>query len=170
MLLVLLLTVFWDLVTAVVIGVFIANVLTIKGQAEALRKASRRLAGGELHADELSPREQVLLQQAGSSCALLSLRGPLSFGASRYLTQLLTDSDAYSTIVLDLSAVSHLGVTASLALDALCRDASQQGRKVLIAVPEARHRERLARLQIDAEPGVLFCSSRLMALEAIQQA
>ncbi|MFY9251043.1 MAG: SulP family inorganic anion transporter, partial [Vulcanococcus sp.] len=38
--LVLLLTVFWDLVTAVVIGVSLANVITIKDQADALQKAS----------------------------------------------------------------------------------------------------------------------------------
>ena len=94
----------------------------------------------------LSPREQELLQQAGGSAVLLSLEGPLSFGASRYLTQLLTDSDAYGCLVLDLSAVSHLGVTASLAIDALCRDASRQGRRVLIAAPQAAYRERLSRL------------------------
>ena len=162
--LVLLLTVFWDLVTAVVIGVSIANVVTIKDQADALRRTSRRIGGGD-DLSALSPREQDLLQQAGGSAVLLSLEGPLSFGASRYLTQLLTDSDAYGCLVLDLSAVSHLGVTASLAIDALCRDASRQGRRVLIAAPQAAYRERLSRLGVNRFAGVNFCVSRLAALE-----
>jgi SulP family sulfate permease len=167
--LVLLLTVFWDLVTAVVIGVSIANVLTIKDQADALSRASRRWPGGSSEADaeaSLSAQEQQLLQQAGSSVALLSLEGPLSFGASRYLTQLLNDTDAYATLVLDLSAVSHLGVTASLAIDALCRDASLQGRRVLIAAPQRRYRDRLSRFHLDRYAGVMFCTNRSEALQA----
>ncbi|MBM5808893.1 MAG: sodium-independent anion transporter, partial [Cyanobacteria bacterium M_surface_9_m1_291] len=95
----------------------------------------------------------------------LSLEGPLSFGASRYLTQLLNDSDVYACLVLDLTAVSHLGVTASLAIDALCRDASQQGRRVLIAAPQPRFRDRLTRFGIARYGGVDFCASRTAALE-----
>lgn len=174
--LVLVLTVLWDLVTAVAIGVFIANMLTIKGQAEALQRSSRRLPGGPA-ADagsagatgdtRLTAEEQALLQRAGSSALLISLRGPLSFGASRYLTQLLSDSAAYSTLVLDLAEVTHLGVTASLAIDALCRDATQQGRRVLIAVAEPEQRQRLERLGLSGNGGVAFRGSRLAALEAI---
>ncbi|MGA0253407.1 MAG: SulP family inorganic anion transporter [Vulcanococcus sp.] len=167
--LVLLLTVFWDLVTAVVIGVSLANVITIKDQADALQKASRRITGGDGDPDEPSPvrlnaEEQVLLREAGSEVALLSLAGPLSFGASRYLTQLLQESSAYATLILDLTAVSHLGVTASLAIDAVCRDATRQGRRVIIAVPQERYRERLRRLAITRFIGVELCLNRQEAL------
>lgn len=167
--LVLLLTVFWDLVTAVVIGVSLANVITIKDQADALQKASRRITGGDGDTDEPSPvrlnaEEQVLLREAGSELALLSLAGPLSFGASRYLTQLLQESSAYATLILDLTAVSHLGVTASLAIDAVCRDATRQGRRVIIAVPQERYRERLRRLAITRFIGVELCLNRQEAL------
>ncbi len=167
--LVLLLTVFWDLVTAVVIGVSLANVITIKDQADALQKASRRITGGDGDPDDPSPvrlnaEEQVLLREAGSEVALLSLAGPLSFGASRYLTQLLQESSAYATLILDLTAVSHLGVTASLAIDAVCRDATRQGRRVIIAVPQERYRERLRRLAITRFIGVELCLNRQEAL------
>ncbi|QVL54420.1 MAG: SulP family inorganic anion transporter [Cyanobium sp. M30B3] len=163
--LVLLLTVFWDLVTAVVIGVSIANVVTIKDQSDALSRASRRVSADDDDGGVLSSQERQLLQQAGSRVVLLSLEGPLSFGASRYLTQLLNDSDVYACLVLDLSAVSHLGVTASLAIDALCRDASQQGRQVLIAAPQPHYRDRLTRFGIARYGGVDFCASRTAALE-----
>ena len=164
--LVLVLTVFWDLVTAVVIGVSIANVVTIKDQADALRRTSLRVAGGD-DLSALSPREQHLLEDAAGSAVLLSLEGPLSFGASRYLTQLLNDTNAYDCLVLDLSAVSHLGVTASLAIDALCRDASRQGRRVLIAAPQESYRIRLGRFGVDRFAGVSFSVSRLAALERV---
>ena len=167
--LVLLLTVFWDLVTAVVIGVSIANIITIKDQADALQQATQRLAGGD-DLSTLSPQEQQLLEQAGSSAALLRLEGPLSFGASRYLTQLLSDSTAYSCLVLDLSAVSHLGVTASLAIDALCRDAAKQGRRVLIAVPQARFRDRLNRFGVSRYGSAQLLPSRAAAIAQLDAA
>jgi len=167
--LVLLLTVFWDLVTAVVIGVSIANVITIKDQADALHKTSQRIAGGDgdpngPSALRLNAEEQALLREAGSEVALLNLAGPLSFGASRYLTQLLQESAAYATLILDLTAVSHLGVTASLAIDAVCRDATRQGRRVIIAAPQERYRERLGRLAVTRFIGVELCLTRQEAL------
>ena len=164
--LVLLLTIFWDLVTAVVVGVFIANVLTIKGQAEALARKTQRFEGGQ-HYDTLDQQEQNLLAQLGSDVVLLSLQGPLSFGASRYLTQLLTSSAAYRTILLDLGSVTHLGVTASMAIDSLCRDAAQQGRQVVICVSDPEQQERLERLHLQRIQRVRFFRQRRVALELL---
>jgi SulP family sulfate permease len=59
-----------------------------------------------------------------------------------------------------------LGVTASLAIDALCRDASLQGRRVLIAAPQLRYRDRLSRFHLDRYAGVMFCTNRSEALQA----
>ncbi len=164
--LVLLLTIFWDLVTAVVVGVFVANVLTIKGLTTALERKTQRFEGGH-HYDNLNEEEQGLLEHLGSDVVLLSLQGPLSFGASRYLTQLLNVSAAYRTILLDLSAVSYLGVTASLAIDSLCRDAGKQGRQVVIAVADPLQRERLKRLQLERSCPVRFLRGRREALDLL---
>ena len=164
--LVLLLTIFWDLVTAVVVGVFVANVLTIKGLTTALERKTQRFEGGH-HYDNLNEEEQGLLEHLGSDVVLLSLQGPLSFGASRYLTQLLNVSAAYRTILLDLSAVSYLGVTASLAIDSLCRDAGKQGRQVVIAVADPLQRERLKRLQLERTCPVRFLRGRREALDLL---
>jgi SulP family sulfate permease len=57
--LVLLPTVFWDLITAVVVGVFLANILTIKRHSELQRQAMRSRSGGDHH--DLNPEEQALL-------------------------------------------------------------------------------------------------------------
>jgi SulP family sulfate permease len=164
--LVLLLTIFWDLVTAVVVGVFVANVLTIKGLTTALERKTQRFEGGHRY-DNLNDEEQGLLERLGTDVVLLSLQGPLSFGASRYLTQLLNVSAAYRTILLDLSAVSYLGVTASLAIDSLCRDAGNQGRQVVIAVVDPLQRERLKRLQLERSCPVRFLRGRREALDLL---
>ena len=162
--LVLLLTVFWDLITAVVVGVFLANILTIKRHSELQRQAMRSRSGGDHH--DLNPEEQALLKQAGDQLLLLQLSGPLSFGASKYLTQLLRSSNNFHTLVLDLSEVSLLGVTAALAIEAICFDCRDQKRQVYVVTATDQPRERLHRLKVQTIPEVTLTQSRLTALAA----
>jgi len=163
--LVLLLTVFWDLITAVVVGVFLANILTIKRHSELQRQAMRARSGGGDHHD-LIPEEQELLRQAGDQLLLLQLSGPLSFGASKYLTQLLRSRTNFHTLVLDLSEVPLLGVTAALAIEAICFDCRDQKRQVYIVTATDQPRERLHRLKVPAIAGVTLTQSRLAGLAA----
>ena len=58
-------------------GVFVANVLTIKGLTTALERKTQRFEGGH-HYDNLNQEEQGLLEHLGSDVVLLSLQGPLS--------------------------------------------------------------------------------------------
>ncbi|WP_094559953.1 SulP family inorganic anion transporter [Synechococcus sp. 8F6] len=164
--LVLLLTVFWDLITAVVVGVFLANILTIKRQSELQQQAMRARSGGDGDHHDLNLEEQELLRQAGDLLLLLQLSGPLSFGASKYLTQLLSSSASFHTLVLDLSEVPLLGVTAALAIETICFDCRDQQRQVFIVTATDQPRERLHRLKVPAISGVTLTKSRLEALAA----
>ena len=164
--LVMLLTVFWDLITAVVVGVFLANILTIKRHTELQRQAMRARSGGDGDHHDLNPEEQELLRQAGDQLLLLQLSGPLSFGASKYLTQLLRSSSNFHTLVLDLSEVPLLGVTAALAIEAICFDCRDQKRQVYIVTATDQPRERLHRLKVQTIPEVTLTQSRLTALAA----
>jgi sulfate permease, SulP family len=166
--LVLLLTVFWDLITAVVVGVFVANILTIKRQSELQLQAMRARSGGDGDHHDLNPGEQELLRQAGDQLLLLQLSGPLSFGASKYLTQLLSSSASFQTLVLDLSEVPLLGVTAALAIETICFDCREQQRRVVIAAAAAQPLQRLMRLQVPAIEGVELADSRHAALVLAQ--
>ena len=60
------------------------------------------------------------------------MSGPLSFGAGKILTQKLHAIGAFHTVVLDLSTMPLLGVTAAWAIETLCLDSSQQWRNVVI--------------------------------------
>ena len=92
--------------------------------------------------------------------------GPLSFGASKYLTQLLRSSSNFHTLVLDLSEVPLLGVTAALAIEAICFDCRDQKREVYIVTATDQPRERLHRLKVQTIPEVTLTQSRLTALAA----
>jgi sulfate permease, SulP family len=170
--LVLILTVFWDLVTAVVVGVFLANILTIKRHNDLQQKAMRTLQGlpmdgapQEQHPD-LSPEELGILARCGNSLLLMELSGPLSFGAGKFLSQQLNSVDDFQTLVLDLSQVPLLGVTAALAIETICLDCRDQNRKVWIVTANCQPLERLQRLGVQRIAGVAVAADRLSALQA----
>ena len=167
--LVLILTVFWDLITAVVVGVFLANILTIKRQTDLQQEEMRRLQGpADLAAAgyDISPEERQLLRRCGKQVLVLELSGPLSFGAGKFLSQQLTSVDDFHTLVLDLSAVPLLGVTAALAIETICFDCRDQQRQVIIVTDRSQPVERLNRLGVDRIRGVTFMVDRLSALQA----
>ena len=167
--LVLILTVFWDLITAVVVGVFLANILTIKRQTDLQQEEMRRLQGpADLAAAgyDISPEERQLLRRCGKQVLVLELSGPLSFGAGKFLSQQLTSVDDFHTLVLDLSAVPLLGVTAALAIETICFDCRDQQRQVIIVTDRSQPVERLNRLGVDRIRGVAFMVDRLSALQA----
>lgn len=167
--LVLILTVFWDLITAVVVGVFLANILTIKRQNDQQREQMRRLRGDPdlaAGAHDLSGEECRLLQCCGRRVLMLQLAGPLSFGAGKFLSQQLSSVDDFHTLVLDLSEVPLLGVTAALAIETICFDCRDQHRSVMIVSDRSQPVERLNRLGVDQIPGVAFMVDRLSALQA----
>jgi sulfate permease, SulP family len=165
--LVLLLTVFWDLITAVLAGMFLANLFSLQRQNEQQKQAARSLRGGvePEEAGMLSPQEQQLLRQAGDQLLLLQMSGPLSFGAGKVLTQKLNAIGAFQTLILDLSDVPLLGVTAALAMETLCLDSQQQGRSVVIVVSDDQPLARLNRIGIPKIPGVSILPSRYAALQ-----
>ncbi|MEX1317465.1 MAG: STAS domain-containing protein, partial [Synechococcaceae cyanobacterium] len=153
----------------VVVGVFLANILTIKRQNDLQREQMRRLRGGDdLLGDQhdLSPEECRLLVGCGHRVLLLQLAGPLSFGAGKFLSQQLSSVDDFHTLVLDLSEVPLLGVTAALAIETICFDCRDQQRQVIIVTDRSQPVERLNRLGVKRIRGVAFMVDRLTALQA----
>ncbi|MBE9065993.1 SulP family inorganic anion transporter, partial [Leptolyngbya cf. ectocarpi LEGE 11479] len=147
---VLLLTVFVDLITAVVAGAFVANMLTIHRltsiQAEQIRAVT--------HPDEdsrivLTPEERQMLSQGGGRILLIQMRGPMSFGAARTIAHHMGRN--YDALILDLSDVPLVGVTASLTIESEIKTArrSQRG-EIFIVGAKGRVRERLRRFQVQA--------------------
>ncbi|PSB13093.1 sodium-independent anion transporter [filamentous cyanobacterium CCP1] len=144
---VLLLTVFVDLIVAVGVGVFIANILTIERLSEIRAKQVKVISDAD---DEvvLKAEEKQLLDQAQGRVLLFYLSGPMIFGVSKAIARqhhAVKDCDVF---VMDLSDVPHMGVTASLEIENAIRDAVDKGREVYLVGAAGKVKQRLEKLGI----------------------
>jgi len=162
---VLFLTVFVDLIVAVGVGVFIANILTIE-RLSALRSQEMKTITDADDAIVLNDEEKQLLDQANGRILLFYLSGPMIFGVSKAIARehsAMADSDV---LILDLSDVPMLGVTASLAIENAIKDASEQGRQVFIVGAAGKVKQRLEKFGISRfVPAHNFFIDRVEALK-----
>ncbi|PIG90486.1 SulP family inorganic anion transporter [Gloeocapsopsis sp. IPPAS B-1203] len=144
---VLFLTVFVDLIVAVGVGVFIANILTIERLSQYREKDVKVISDTD---DDivLNPEEKQLLEQANNRVLLFYLSGPMIFGLSKAIAREHTAMQDHDVLILDLSDVPILGVTASLAIENAIKDAVDQGRQVFIVGATDKIKLRLERLGI----------------------
>jgi sulfate permease, SulP family len=144
---VILLTVFVDLVTAVAIGVFVANVLTIdrmlKVQTDAIRAI--RVPGRN---DSFNRDEQMLMRQARGRVLVFSLRGPLIFGMAKAISRKNAVLEEHEILVLDFTDVPALGVSSSLALESMVIEDLDKGKPVFIVGATGDVRGRLSKLGV----------------------
>nr|WP_202925183.1 SulP family inorganic anion transporter [Myxacorys almedinensis] len=147
MYLVLALTVFVDLITAVVVGAFIANLLTIKRLTDVQSDRVQAITD-PAQSHNLSLAEQEILARSGGDILLFQLSGPLSFGAAKIISQRMAIVKDYQALVLDLSDVPSIGVTAALAVETMVQDAVKRQRHVWIVVTPGQVQRRIERLQL----------------------
>lgn len=144
---VILLTVLVDLIAAVGIGVFVANVLTIERMTLLQAKSVQTITDAD-DAILLNAEEKRWLDKANGRVLLFQLRGPMLFGVAKAIARehnAIQDCDA---VVFDLSEVPHLGVTASLALENAIKEAIEQDRRVLIVGATGQTKRRLDKLKV----------------------
>ncbi len=162
---VMLLNVFYDLITAVALGLFVANVLTIQKLANI--QADRVKAIDTPHDDSLScDLAKHLMHEAQGNIMLLDLSGPMSFGAAKAITQRQAILDNYKILVIDLTHVPLLGVTATLALEKTIDDAYAKSLEVYIVGGEGKIAERLRKFNIlERVPHRNLVKTRVAALQ-----
>ena len=163
MYLVLFLTVFVDLITAVVVGAFIANLLTIKRLTD-IQSQNLQATTDPTAANNLTGEEQEIMTKSNGEILLFQLGGPLSFGAAKTMSQRMSIVQDYQAIVLDLSEVPTIGVTAALAVETIVLDAVGRDLQVWIITNTAQVKERLGRLRLQKFDGVHMTGDRLEAL------
>jgi len=130
---VLLLTVLVDLIVAVGVGVFVANILTIE---RLTRLPSTKVMTIDPSGDPVvvSDEERRLLDEAAGQIVLFHLSGPMIFGVAQAIARESAALDRHPrALVIDLAEVSMLGTTVGLALENVVEDAQQRGTKVWIA-------------------------------------
>ncbi|MEL7140698.1 MAG: SulP family inorganic anion transporter [Cyanobacteria bacterium J06573_11] len=163
---VLFLTVFVDLITAVAAGAFVANLLTVKTLTDEQRQHVHAITAPT--DESLTDEERRILADVQGRVLLFSLSGPMSFGAAKTISQRMTIVNRYEVLILDLAEVPRLGVTASLAIENMVREACDRHLMVYVVGAKGPVKERLGLLHVfDDLPSENLLSSRL---EALQQA
>ncbi|MBE9214052.1 SulP family inorganic anion transporter [Plectonema cf. radiosum LEGE 06105] len=147
---VLFLTVFVDLITAVAVGVFCANLLTLKRLSDLQAKEVQAVTipNENNHKLRLSSREEEILKQAKGRILLFHLSGPMSFGAAKAISQQMSIIENYDILILELSEVPYVGVTASLAIENMVKEAYENRRTVYLVGASGIVEDRLLRLKI----------------------
>ena len=160
---VLLMTVFWDLIWGVLVGMFVANLLTVDAitqtQLEGMDE-DNPIDGGETRGRDLSTEEERLIEACGNQLMLFRLRGPMSFGAAKGISSRMGLVSNYKVLILDISEVPRMGVTAALALERMVQEAEALGRLPFVAGANQRLQERLEKFGVTA-----VMTTRLDALE-----
>ncbi len=142
---VLFLTVFVDLIVAVGVGVFIANILTIERLSE-LQAQDVKVISDADDAVVLNAEEKHLLDQAQGRVLLFYLSGPMIFGVSKAIARQHNAVKDCDIVVMDLSDVPHLGVTASLEIENAIQDAIEKERQVYLVGATGKVKRRLEKL------------------------
>jgi len=163
---VILLTVFVDLIAAVGLGLFLANVLTITRLSE-MQESDVELISSEQHTqDSLSAYEKDLMNASAGKVLLLSLKGTLIFGVSRVISKKNCSLMNCDTLIIDLTKVQHLGVSAALALEEMIRDMNKAKKHVVLVHAEGQPMQRLQILNIlNSIPASQMMGDRRKALE-----
>lgn len=164
---VLFLTVFVDLIVAVGVGVFIANILTIDRLTKLQSEGIKTITDADEDEDlQMTPEEQMLLDRADGRVLLFHLSGPMIFGVAKAIARENNAMEDHDVLVLDLQDVPILGVTAALALENSIQDASDNDRPVFVVGASAQALKRLEKLGIHRfVPPERLVDTRVAALQ-----
>ena len=162
---VIILTVFVDLMVAVGVGVFVANILTI----ERLSNLRAEKVKAITYDDEeivLNNEEKQLLERANGRVLLFYLSGPMIFGVAKAISRQHNLIDDYQALVLDMSEVPFLGVTSALALENAITEALEKDCQVFLVGLQNQAEERLRKLGVIVKiPSKNFIGDRTIALK-----
>ena len=161
---VMLMTVFWDLIWGVLVGMFVANLLTVDAitqtQLQGMDDDNQNLESIS-DRESLSGEERQLIRACGNQLMLFRLRGPLSFGAAKGISARIGLISNYEVLILDISDVPRIGVTASLAIERMVQEAQSLGRLAIVAGAKQKPKERLQRFGVDMTTETRFKALQL---------
>jgi SulP family sulfate permease len=176
MLMVLLLTVFVDLITAVLVGMFIANLVTLDRLTDIQLDSITFIQGDEL-INEVSSNNMDLpltdeiqkhLSEKLQHTLLLAIDGPVSFAVSRELSRRFTENLTFTTLVIDLSQAKLIGTTTALMIIDLIERTTGNNKTVLVITDNDKINNSLHKLSLDTLLDTKYhFSNREQALKTI---
>lgn len=157
-------TVFFDLIVAVGLGVFIANIITIERLSRVQTKNIKTITDSD-DAIVLDDEEKQLLNDAQGKLLLFYLSGPMMFGVSKAIAREHSAVMNCSAMVIDISDVPLVDATVSLAIENAIKDALDAGKAVFIVRPTQETSRFLEGVGVlNMLPPEHQCENRLQAL------
>lgn len=161
------LTVFVDLITAVAIGVFIANLLTIDRMAKVQSqnvKAISTPTPGNVNCN-LNDDEQTLLAKAGGRILLFAMGGVLTFGVAKAISRKQAVLEGHDVLIIDFTNVPVVGVSSALVLENMVQEARNAERAIYMVGVRGEVHKRLDSLNMfDSSNHIQLVDSRFEAL------
>lgn len=162
---VMLLTIFVDLIVAVGLGVFIANIITIE-QLSALQSKNIKSITDSDDRINLTETEKSLLRQVKDQVLLMYLSGPMIFGVSKAIAREHRAIERFKGVLIDLSDVPHMDTTVSLAIENVIKEAVEMQRTVYMVKPGEQAFKTLQKLGVfELMPMSHVHADRMGALE-----
>jgi SulP family sulfate permease len=131
MLVVLVLTVFVDVITAVGVGIVMASLVFVKDMAD-IQMQSIRTVLDEVGHDLLTAEETHLFRQCNGRAAILHLSGAMSFGAANEMMRRIVGVRPVETLIIDLTDVPSIDGSAALTLEEIMQRGAEAGQDVFI--------------------------------------
>jgi len=131
MLVVLVLTVFVDVITAVAVGIVLASLAFVKEMAE-LQVDSIKTVSDPDHVTMFDPDTARLMREHRDRIIFLHLSGLISFGAANELLRKFSVTGSYEVLIIDLLDVPKVDGSAALALEEVIQQATDAQKIVFI--------------------------------------
>ncbi len=138
------LTVFVDLIVAVAVGIVSASLLFVKRMSDLQLENVREFPEDR----PLTFEEEEILARYANDIMIYHISGPMNFGAAKGLTRRVAVSGEFKVLVLDLSDVTFIDTSASLAIEDVMANATELGLDALLVGLRPRVRNTLERLGV----------------------
>ena len=145
---VIILTVFVDLITAVGIGLFIANIMTVRRLSDLQSNDIQTITSPKDAEGVFNQEEMTLFEKAQGHIILFRLNGPMIFGTAKAISRKNIEIESGDAVIIDLSDVSHMGVSSSLAIEETVVDNINANRRVYIVGAHGQALKRLSALGV----------------------
>ncbi|MDA0681091.1 MAG: SulP family inorganic anion transporter [Proteobacteria bacterium] len=169
MLVVLVLTVFVDVITAVGVGVVMASLVFVKEMAD-VQVQSIRTIMDDAGADLLAPDETDAFRQCNGRAAILHLSGAMSFGAANEMMRRIVSVKDVDVLIIDLADVPSVDGSAALTLEEIIQRAVDSDQEVFVVGMQFSVVRVLSRLgALDGVRDATRFSTRIEAIQAAIQ-
>ena len=155
------LTVFFDLIVAVAVGIVSASLLFVKRMSDLELENVRETSEDR----PLTPVEAEILARHADDLLIYYISGPMNFCAAKGLTRRIAVTGEFKVLVLDLSDMTFVDTSASIAIEDVLANATELGLDALVVGLRPRVRNTLERLGVtDSIPANYCLETRAEAL------